>query len=231
MNKIRLDNKTFYYQVFYKNNKNMYLRIQGNDHLTITCNRRVTASQIEDFIQKNSDRILKHAEAMKTKQSLYSEVQMELFGKTFQILYSIKEPKDSYQVFDEYIEICFHKDDFDRSYLERVYGELMLEKVSTLMVELKPQIKAFFNVDNIVFKSQLMKSRFGSCIPQQRIIKLNSLLARFDERYLRMILIHELIHLKVFDHQEEFYLYMDELLPNYKQLKKELVQISRKYVI
>ncbi|MBN2540199.1 MAG: DUF45 domain-containing protein [Bacilli bacterium] len=231
MNKIRLDNKTFYYQVFYKNNKNMYLRLSGHDKLVITCNRRVSSKEIETFIAKNSERILKHSESLKNKLPLYRENQMELFGREIQILYSINEKKNHYELTSDSVRIGFKKDHFDTHYLEQICGELMLEKVSEMMIPLKEHTKSFFSVDNVIFKSQLMSSRFGSCIPEKRTIKLNSLLARLPEKYLETILIHELIHLKVFDHQQEFYLYMDELSPNYKQLKKELVALSRKYVI
>ena len=76
-----------------------------------------------------------------------------------------------------------------------------------------------------------MNTRFGSCIASKKIIKINTILARLDIVYLKTILIHEIIHLKVHNHQREFYKYIDLLIPNYKQIIKSLNQETRKYVI
>jgi predicted metal-dependent hydrolase len=76
-----------------------------------------------------------------------------------------------------------------------------------------------------------MKSRYGSCIPKKRIIKLNSILARFDEVYIKVILIHELIHLEEHNHQKGFYEYINSWIPNYRSYIKEINSLTRKYVI
>ena len=110
-----------------------------------------------------------------------------------------------------------------------MYSKILFNKIDDLLPSIKPLFD--FDVDNVSYKTQLMKSRYGSCIPKKRIIKLNTLLARFKEKYLKTILIHELIHLEVHNHQEEFYYYMNKLVPQYKIIKKELQELTRKYVI
>ena len=66
---------------------------------------------------------------------------------------------------------------------------------------------------------------------QKRIVKLNTILARFNQAYTKIILIHELIHLKVHNHQNDFYHYIDKLIPNYRVYKSELRKLAGKYVI
>ena len=230
MNKIRLDNKDFYYRVFYKNNKNMYLRIKDGI-IIVTCNQRFTKNQIEDFILKNQFRI-KDMLTLKQKQvPLYNEENLLVFNKLLKISYKVNASRNSYLVRDESIEINFKKNYLDTKYIEKIYQTLLLDEMNKIYFEEKISLEKYFDVSNITFKTQLMKSRFGSCIARKRIIKLNSILARFSKNYTRVILIHELIHLKEQNHQKGFYQYIDELIPNYKSVIRELNQQTRKYVI
>ncbi|XFA99531.1 M48 family metallopeptidase [Candidatus Izemoplasma sp. B36] len=230
MNKIKLGNKFFYYQVFYKNNKNMYLRIK-KDMLVITCNRFVSINQIEAFILKNEANILKKIAINSNINPLYNESVMDIFGKAYQIKCNYNSKKNNYSLNENTIYIDFRKDSFDEKYIEKIYKEFTLKKINETYHDIYDYISEYLNINHITFKTQLMKSRFGSCIPKKRIIKLNSILSRFDDKYIKVILIHELIHLQVHNHQKDFYKYINLLIPNYKQHIKELNNLNRKYVI
>ena len=231
MNKIRLDNKTFYYQVFYKNIKNMYLRVKANDMLQITCHKLTSETTIVSFIRQHETKILKHAETFEQKIPLYEENNLQLWGLKMQILYQTNCKRNGFQIEEDTIEIDFKNDYFDTKYVETIYAKLLLQKTLLMLDEIKPMLAPHLSIDDVTYKTQLMKSRFGSCIPKKRIIKLNTILARFPEVYLKTILIHELIHLKVANHQKDFYQYMNQFVPNYKQRRKELSKLMRKYVI
>ncbi len=230
MNKITLGNKNFYYQVFYKNNKNMYLRIKESI-IIVTCNRLFNKSQIEAFIMKNQVKILKILDSRKDKISLYNSNNMLLFGEKLNINYQRNSKKNAYLIQNDSINISFKGDFFDTKYIENIYKELLLIEINKIYLEEKHNIEKYFDTSNITFKTQLMKSRFGSCIVNKRIIKLNSILARFSREYTRTIIIHELIHLKEHNHQKGFYNYIDEMIPNYRKIVRELNQLTRKYVI
>ena len=64
-----------------------------------------------------------------------------------------------------------------------------------------------------------------------QVIKLNSILARFDIKYLRAVLIHEIVHLKVKNHQKAFYDVLLKYEPNYRHIRKELTNILKLYQI
>lgn len=230
MNKIRLDNKDFYYRVFYKNNKNMYLRVKEGV-VIVTCNRRITKNQIEDFIKKNQFKIQEILISKQKQEPLYDKENLLIFDELLKINYHVNASKNSYLIKDYSIDINFKENYFDTKYIERIYQELLLDEMKKIYAEEKHNLEKHFDVSNITFKTQLMKSRFGSCIAKKRIIKLNTILARFSRNYTRVILIHELIHLKEQNHQKGFYQYIDTLIPNYKLVIKELNQRTRKYVI
>ncbi|MCI1634851.1 M48 family metallopeptidase [Bifidobacterium sp.] len=69
---------------------------------------------------------------------------------------------------------------------------------------------------------RLMTSRWGSCTPATRRIRLNLELARLDPKFLEYVLVHELTHLHVHGHGPEFQRHMNMYLPEWKMLRKEL---------
>jgi len=67
-----------------------------------------------------------------------------------------------------------------------------------------------------------MKTRWGSCNVPARRIWLNLELAKRPERCLEYIVVHEMVHLLVRTHGEQFVAHMDRFLPQWRLLRDEL---------
>lgn len=67
-----------------------------------------------------------------------------------------------------------------------------------------------------------MKTQWGSCSIEKKRILINLELAKKQEKCLEYIIVHEMIHFLERHHNERFLYYMDNFLPNWKQLKTEL---------
>lgn len=72
---------------------------------------------------------------------------------------------------------------------------------------------------------QRMKTKWGSCNPSSRSIRLNSDLAKKPRDCLEYIVVHELIHLLESSHNAHFTSLMDKFMPNWKHLREELNRI------
>ncbi len=70
-----------------------------------------------------------------------------------------------------------------------------------------------------------MKTKWGSCNIEKKRIWLNLELAKKPIHCLEYILVHEMIHLLERNHNVIFKNYMDNFLPNWKQIKDELNRI------
>lgn len=70
-----------------------------------------------------------------------------------------------------------------------------------------------------------MKTKWGSCNIEKKRIWLNLELAKKPIHCLEYILVHEMIHLLERNHNDIFKNYMDNFLPNWKQIKDELNRI------
>jgi predicted metal-dependent hydrolase len=69
---------------------------------------------------------------------------------------------------------------------------------------------------------QRMKSRWGSCNPVARTIRLNSELAKRAPEYLEYVVVHELVHLLEAGHGARFRDLMDGFLPGWRELRAGL---------
>lgn len=69
---------------------------------------------------------------------------------------------------------------------------------------------------------QRMKTKWGSCNPAARNIRLNTELAKKPPECLEYIVIHELAHLREPTHNTRFVLLMDRLLPHWRDYRDTL---------
>ena len=88
---------------------------------------------------------------------------------------------------------------------------------------LPPIIEKFrkYNVAPAKISIRDMRSRWGSC-SRRGNISLNLQLIKLNENCIRQVMIHEMCHLVYFNHQAGFYNLMEEMMPDWKQWKKEL---------
>ncbi len=218
MNKIILDNRVLHYQVFFKKNKNLYMRVRNN-LITITCPKKFSISEIETFIIKHQEQILKRIEIKKV--SLYNPEELVLWGNKISIA-------DIVETLDKTMKKKFI---INENMIEFFYKTETIKYAKKLLDEEFSMLNHEFNLSCITLKSQLMRSRLGSCNVKTKRINLNSVLARLDKKYLRAVLLHEIIHLKEANHQRDFYDLLLKYEPKYREIKKELNQIMKKYEI
>ena len=69
---------------------------------------------------------------------------------------------------------------------------------------------------------QKMKTKWGSCNPGSRSIRLNTDLAKKPRECLEYIVVHEMVHLIERHHNDRFRKYMDQLLPQWHRYQGEL---------
>ena len=76
-----------------------------------------------------------------------------------------------------------------------------------------------FSFNKIFIKNQ--KTRWGSC-SYKKNININYKIIFLPEEQQDYIIIHEICHLKEFNHSKKFWSLVKKALPNYEQIKKEL---------
>lgn len=72
------------------------------------------------------------------------------------------------------------------------------------------------------FYVQRMKTRWGSCNPRRRSIRLNANLAKKPAKCVEYVIVHEMAHLLEPSHNGRFKALMDGYLPSWKIVREEL---------
>jgi predicted metal-dependent hydrolase len=105
-----------------------------------------------------------------------------------------------------------------RDILEGWYREQIKEVVPDLIAKWEPRM----GVKVSRFFVQRMKTKWGSCNPGSRSIRLNTDLAKKPRECLEYIVVHEMAHLLVRKHDDRFGAVMDGCLQNWRQLRRML---------
>ncbi len=222
---VRIDWSGIRIKIVRKPIKNVYIRAESGDTLLVSAPLRKSVGSIEELIKKHPTRIKKMLENRKNI-PVFSDTEVMYFGKTY-----IGETGDSKQK-----KVVFTGDRFIFPALGQAEKEAALEdfyrketkREAITMMDLFPQeFLDMIGKGNVLFRSRKMKTRLGSCEPRKRHITLNSVLARFDRRYLKAILTHELVHLRIGGHQQDFYELLLSCEPDYRSIRKELDAMMR----
>lgn len=102
--------------------------------------------------------------------------------------------------------------------LHSFYRTLLREQIPRSFAKWEPilGVKAWeFGIKN-------MKTRWGSCNTRDHRIWINLQLAKKPPRCLDYIVVHELVHLLERGHGQAFQAYMNQFLPDWRIIKKEL---------
>jgi predicted metal-dependent hydrolase len=102
--------------------------------------------------------------------------------------------------------------------LEAWYRDQLREAIPEIIARWEPVI----GVKVSRFFIQRMKTKWGSCTPASRNIRLNTDLARKPRECLEYIVVHEIVHLRESTHNERFVLLMNQFYPSWKQARQIL---------
>lgn len=219
MEKILLSGQEFHVVLTRKAMKHTYLRVKGNT-IYISSNPYTTEKQIEEMIQKNKERIIARSQA---KPNFYEvdASQISYFGQNYVVIKK-EAPHSGYSLLQDQLVVSYKKEIDILRVLKQIATDKVIHEALVYLEIHKQELSKYLNISGLLIKAQPMKSQFGSCHTLKKVIKLNSSLAFFDPMYLHAILLHELVHLKIKGHQDNFYHLLETLSPNYKQIRADL---------
>jgi len=209
-----------------KSIKYMYLRILPDGGIQIRANRLVPLAAIETFIRRNETKILAELDRQAQNPPPSPDVAW-VFGTKVPCLRAAF-PVPTVSLSDGGLRIGNFGDPVsERRAVEKAYGVLVLAETHRILEEYRKALSQDVDLSHLTFKTQRMSSQFGSCQSARRIIKLNTVLGRFDRKYLEAILLHELCHLRIHNHGNDFYRLLLQYSPDYRRLRRELNQMVK----
>ena len=208
--KIEIDGE-FYNLIIDKkvNNKNTYIRVRENMDIYVTTNYFTSNKYILELIDKNLDNIKK----MISKSKKRNDKKDEFFflGKKYDLIYL---NNGDFQLGNEKV---FVKPNFDIEKWYKKQAEIIFKE------ELDKMYNSFiYKIPYPILTIRKMKSRWGVCNVKTKRITLNLELIKKDLIYLDYVIIHELSHLIYPNHSRDFWKCVEDNMPNYKNIRKEL---------
>ena len=107
-----------------------------------------------------------------------------------------------------------------RQLLDKWYGGLLEDAVPPLIAKWEPVL----DVSVARFFIRDMKTRWGSCTPRSRRIRLSTDLAKKSPECLEYVVVHEMVHILEASHNRRFVRLMDRFLSEWRARKQELNQ-------
>ncbi len=105
---------------------------------------------------------------------------------------------------------------------QAIMGRFYREQIKAALPSLVARWAPVMGVTVDRFYVQQMKTRWGSCNPRSRAIRLNTELARKPKDCLEYIVVHEMVHLLARHHNDRFTALMDKFMPQWRLHRSEL---------
>ena len=188
------------HEIIYKNTRNAYARINRDGVVVFTIPKRLQKD--EKFLTKFLQRGEKLYQRYSKKEKLRSSTDNEL------LIFWEKLPWSDF--FDN-----------DKSY-SKATKEKKLKEI--LLEYSKEWIDKFSNQLWVPYKSltiRKMRARRWQCSSKQDIV-LNLQLVHLPQKYIQYVAAHECAHLLQKNHSDKFWEVVENLYPNYKQIRKEM---------
>ncbi len=200
--------------------KNINLRVDPEGVVRVSQPWMVPRSMVLSFIHSKADWIRTHQAKTIHK---WHEGQMLTPELTLH-LRSSNSSRPSRSITDNTLIISLPSDYPEaqaKSYLQKC---IVNEQKSFTEKEYLPLLDNLAKENGFTFKTsrvKALKSRWGSCDHEKNII-LNAYLASLPYDIAEYVLVHELSHTKELNHSPKFWRTVEDVLPNYKQNRKEL---------
>lgn len=205
-----IDDNAYKVNIVRKNNKNIYIRINSNLEINVTCNKKTSDREILKLLD-NNQKALKKMLSRRVKEKEY-DVEFYYFGKKYDII--IMSTLDEVDVCEGYIYTPSTR--MLDKWLDNQIKVIFLQHYNYWYERFSDSIPYY----RLRYRS--MKTRWGVCNKKSKTITLNTNLIKYDISCLDYVIVHELAHLIHFNHSKEFWALVEKNYPNYKQAKKLL---------
>jgi predicted metal-dependent hydrolase len=216
------------YSLTRKNISRLYLRVDKNGDLNLNAPLKMPMQFIIEFVLEKREWIenqrikVQNSQIRKIEKEQRDETRLLYLGESYPIQLFVdsqnitKLTKNAYEV---------HVSDYDID-IKAIVADWLVKRGKA---ELPQMLTARFEEFNYILKSTMpnirikkMKSRWGSYSKRTHTVNLSSELMKAPKEMIDYVIVHELCHIKHFNHSSKFYELMDKLLPDHRIIEKRL---------
>ena len=217
------------YDLKRKNVKNINLRIYPDGRICISAHPRISDTTVEQFVLARAEaicRAMDRFEAARKNLSApftYSDGQeLCILGRRCRLCVQMGEA--SVAMSDGKLMLTVpNPDDAEqrKKVLDSFLDSLCRQTVTKLCKEIYPSFAAL-GIDEPAIRFRRMKSRWGSCHLQKRVLTFNLSLIYEPIECIEYVVWHEFVHFLCPDHSPSFYATLVSFLPDWKARRNRL---------
>ena len=214
-------NKKMYYVIVDRTkNKNMYLKVKGDD-LIVSAPRRVSKQTINEFVTEHIEKFVEYIENKKTLE-LYSlkENYVYYLGKKYPIVSLTGFPKSSSKIMSNNIYINTQNGS-DDEVIQAIKDFIKKDTFKYISKNIKKFEKSM-NLGEHIVKVRYKTSNWGVNKVGTNTLSFTSRLSHFRREVTDYLIVHELAHSIEPNHSPAFWNIVGQQLPNYKEIREEL---------
>ena len=217
MKYISIDGVSFYYEIKRTTKKKIYIRVKDGI-VKVSATKNITLKEVKELFAKHI-LFIKEQLILTKKEDI-----IHVNGTPYKPRYFVGD-KNKVMIIGDEIHL-YSKDDSLEKYKKILYDFYKKEvekEVEKLISEAKQD---FSEISFPTISVSYMKSMFGNYHKVKHHVKLSSILAKYDYKYIKFILYHELSHVVEFNHTKKFFAYYEAKYPNAISVRKVFKKIK-----
>lgn len=210
-----------------KSIKNMHLYVKPPEgRVEVSAPIGLSDESIELFVRTKIGWIRRQQEKFEkqprqTEREYVSGEAFYVWGRQYYLLVNYSNKGNSL-VLDGDKAILTVREDSSVEQRERFINEWYREMLKAEIERVLPKWEEITGLHPDGWQTKNMTTRWGTCNVKTRKIWLNLQLAKKPIDCLEYVILHELAHLEVKHHNEQFIAIMDRHMPNWREIRKEL---------
>lgn len=213
-------------EITYKRIKNMYLRVDAEGTIHVSCSKRVSLARITEFIRSKESWIAnaqvkqeKRSSKVRTGTDGYVTWLGEEYPCEIEISARARMKFENGKVI---LGVKYRSPEE----IERVFyyfaGKELVKLIEERRGEWDQKICHAYRKAVPSITVRYMTSRWGSCTAANASIRISTRLIHYPVVCLESVLLHEYVHMLVQDHSQKFYSFCTYFMPDYRQREKLL---------
>lgn len=222
--------RTFQYILTRKAVKNLNMRVKPNGEIHVSASPLVPVKYIDKFVLSHEQTLGKtldkyekiRANTLQPLQYISGE-KVRFLGEELHLLVEASRMEEAEKI-GQFLFLRV-KDTTDFKRKERVMKKWIKRMQTEVFLEICKEIYPLFQPYGVKYpliKIRDMKSRWGSCQPQKKIITLNGKMIAAQREAIEYVILHEFAHFIHPNHSKDFYGLVESLMPDWKERRAML---------
>ncbi|KZX11498.1 M48 family metallopeptidase [Methanobrevibacter curvatus] len=213
------------YKLIRSKRKTISLKIKENGQVIVRSPLKTSKSFIDDFIKSNEEWILKNQKELIKKFNSKNSFNLNYHDKVYLRgnLVEIIPSDDNIAQFKD--NKFFIPKNLDNNQIKSIIIHFYKIIVKSYINQRVSHFKKIMNVNPLKVRISNAKTRWGSCSGKNSL-NFSWRIIMGDEETIDYLVVHELAHIKHHNHSKNFWIEVEAVLPDYKNLRNKIRQLE-----